>query len=209
MHQVTHLVLRNLVKILRGIVIAEKRPKLRARKDIWPERLTSRTFSIIYCFRAFCSCFVGEGKDGKKDIVIYFFLLAEFSRVSDPVANTVIWSNCKHRNGDGEMPRGVKTDALTTKAIKLLKDELTALELATLFKVPRRTIYDVVRRIEQREWEERIVEEERIRREVERRLREKAEVEQDRVERDDGSLSVSTLREGWERASRNIRRFRS
>jgi sugar-specific transcriptional regulator TrmB len=112
------------------------------------------------------------------------------------------------------MPRGVKTDALTTKAIKLLKDELTALELATLFKVPRRTIYDVVRRIEQREWEERIVEEERIRREVERRLREKAEVEQerleqDRLERDDGNLSVATLREGWERPSPHIRRFRS
>jgi predicted DNA-binding protein YlxM (UPF0122 family) len=106
------------------------------------------------------------------------------------------------------MPRGVKTDALTTKAIKLLKDELTALELATLFKIPRRTIYDVVRRIEQLEWEERIVEEERIRREVERRLKEKAEEEQKRLEQD-RSISVSTLREKWQKPSRHIRRFRS
>ena len=36
-----------------------------------------------------------------------------------------------------------------------------------------------------------------------------AKMEQDRVERDDGGLSVSTLREGWERPSRDIRRFRS
>jgi predicted DNA-binding protein YlxM (UPF0122 family) len=106
------------------------------------------------------------------------------------------------------MARGVKTDALTTKAIKLLKDELTALELATLFKIPRRTIYDVVRRIEQLEWEERIVEEERIRREVERRLKEKAEEEQKRLEQD-RSISVSTLREKWQKPSRHIRRFRS
>jgi predicted DNA-binding protein YlxM (UPF0122 family) len=112
------------------------------------------------------------------------------------------------------MPRGVKTDELTTKAIKLLKDELTALELATLFKVPRRTVYDVVRRIEHREWEERIVEEERVRREVERRLKQKAEGEQrqlgqNRGQREDGSISVASLREGWERPSRGIRRFRS
>jgi len=88
-------------------------------------------------------------------------------------------------------------------------DHFKPLEIMELLGLKRRTTYYIIARIRQAQHERRIVEEERIRREVERRLREKAEVEQDHVERDDGSISVSTLREGWERPSRDIRRFRS
>ena len=102
-----------------------------------------------------------------------------------------------------------KTSPLVYRAVEVLMDHFKPLEIMELLGLKRRTTYYIIERIRQAEYERRIVEEERIRREVERRLREKAEVEEGGVERDDGSLSVSTLREGWERPSRYVRRFRS
>jgi len=102
-----------------------------------------------------------------------------------------------------------KTSPLAYRAVEVLMDQFKPLEIMELLGLKRRTTYYIIERIRQAEYERRIMEEERIRREVERRLREKAEVEQDRVQRDDGGLSVSILREGWERPSRDIRRFRS
>ena len=102
-----------------------------------------------------------------------------------------------------------KTSPLAYRAVEVLMDQFKPLEIMELLGLKRRTTYYIIERIRQAQYERQIVEEERIRREVERRLREKAEVEEDRVERDDGGLSVSILREGWERPSRDIRRFRS
>ena len=102
-----------------------------------------------------------------------------------------------------------KTSPLAYRAVEVLMDHFKPLEIMELLGLKRRTTYYIIERIRQAQYERQIVEEERIRREVERRLREKAEVEEDRVERDDGGLSVSILREGWERPSRDIRRFRS
>ena len=102
-----------------------------------------------------------------------------------------------------------RTTPLVYRAVEVLMDHFKPLEIMELLGLKRRTTYYIIERIRQAEYEREIVEEERIRREVERRLREKAEMEQDRPEREDGSLSVSTLREGWERPSRDIRRFRS
>lgn len=87
------------------------------------------------------------------------------------------------------------------------------LEIMELLGMKRRTTYYIIERIRQAQYEREIVEEERLRREKEKceecRRQIEAEMEQDRVERDDGSLSVATLREGWERPSPHIRRFRS
>ena len=109
--------------------------------------------------------------------------------------------------------RGGKTIQRTTplvyRAVEVLMDHFKPLQIMELLGLKRRTTYYIIERIRQAEYEREVVEEERIRREVERRLREKAEVEEGGVERADGGLSVSIFREGWERPSRHVRRFRS
>jgi hypothetical protein len=106
-----------------------------------------------------------------------------------------------------------KTSPLVYRAVEVLMDHFEPLEIKELLNLKRRTCYHLIQRIKQEQYERRIAEKERQRREREKcescREEMQAEVEQDRVERDDGSLSVSTLREGWERPSRDIRRFRS
>lgn len=106
-----------------------------------------------------------------------------------------------------------KTSQLVHRAVEVLMDHFKPLEIKELLGLKRRTTYYIIERIRQAEYEREIVEEERRRREREKCERCKremeAEVEQDRPERDDGGLSVSILREGWERPSRDIRRFRS
>ncbi|MHC4310073.1 MAG: hypothetical protein ACYSSN_09030 [Planctomycetota bacterium] len=106
-----------------------------------------------------------------------------------------------------------KTSPLVYRAVEVLMDHFKPLEIMGLLGLKRRTAYYIIERIRQVQYERRVVEAERERREREKCERCKremeAEMEQDRVERDDGSLSVATLREGWERPSRDIRRFRS
>ena len=103
-----------------------------------------------------------------------------------------------------------KTSPLVYRAVEVLMNHFKPLEIMELLGLKRRTTYYIIERIRQAEYERLIVEEERKRREREKcesckeKMREGIQAE---VERE--SLSVSTLREGWERPSRDIRRFRS
>jgi len=105
-----------------------------------------------------------------------------------------------------------KTSPLVYRAVEVLMDHFKPLEIKELLGLKRRTTYYIIERIRQAQYEREIVEEERRRREREKCERCKREMEagmeQDRLERDDGGLSVAALREGWERPSPHIRRFR-
>lgn len=103
-----------------------------------------------------------------------------------------------------------RTSPLVYRAVEVLMEHFKPLEIMELLGMKRRTTYYIIERIRQAQYERRIVEAERERREREECERCKEEMRagiQAEVERE--SLNVGTLREGWERPSRDIRRFRS
>ena len=103
-----------------------------------------------------------------------------------------------------------RTSPLVYRAVEVLMDHFKPLEIMELLGLKRRTTYYIIERIRQAQYERRTAEAERERREREKCERCKEgmrEVIQAEVGRE--SLSLATLREGWQRPSRGIRRFRS